>query len=472
MSGLKTHNSQQLLRMKRRINIQACHPLIILMMLVVSSRILQSQSVDIGIRGPVYKSCVDTVGERLYILKNDSLLVINLNKFRIEERMRLHSDYDLSLARFEPQFVNGKFHVFDQEGGMVLQRELDSLKRIDLSFEHRMQTLSTFFCSHDTIFRFGGYGYWSPRNFFTLYSKTSRDWQAISPLGSKSVPPGMWSSIVHQAGNEWFIVFGSTMLTNDLTSDVPCKEVWSFDRNKLKWVHYGDLKMATPKFSVKIPYRDKLLLIEQNRLLRIDFLRNRVEILQKNRSYEIFTLVPFNSFYYNGAFYIIHLAHQDNRVQIMKAPEVDFFGPLLETARLYSTNSAIKTLICLLAGFLLILLFWLAFRRLQLRKNKIHTAGNQLTYKARRIELDDLQLALLNLLLSKEEVTSDEIIEVIGNDRLHSTQNIRTKNFVIDQLNLKFNVLLGTGEKIITIGPSRIDKRMRVYRLKGDCFFI
>ncbi|MDC1250244.1 type IX secretion system membrane protein PorP/SprF, partial [Flavobacteriaceae bacterium] len=46
------------------------------------------------------------------------------------------------------------------------------------------------FLHNDTIFKYGGYGYWSQRNFMTYYNKSSKEWEVYRqnntylPIGS------------------------------------------------------------------------------------------------------------------------------------------------------------------------------------------------------------------------------------------------------------------------------------------------
>ena len=63
--------------------------------------------------------------------------------------------------------INNKLFITQNLGGIVYEVRGNELVRIDHSFEHKMQINSQHFVHDNRIFRFGGYGFWSARNFFT-----------------------------------------------------------------------------------------------------------------------------------------------------------------------------------------------------------------------------------------------------------------------------------------------------------------
>ncbi|USQ03550.1 hypothetical protein [Aquirufa antheringensis] len=88
--------------------------------------------------------------------------------------------------------VNNKIYLADNLGGMVYELRQNELVRIDQSFEHKMQINSASFTFDNRIFKFGGYGFWSARNFFTYFDLNSKEWEAYSPVQGDQIPPGLF----------------------------------------------------------------------------------------------------------------------------------------------------------------------------------------------------------------------------------------------------------------------------------------
>jgi hypothetical protein len=68
------------------------------------------------------------------------------------------NDYELMVKK------SGIFFI-SNNSGIVYKIKDDSLTRIDKSLDNRLLADSYIFSHNDTIFRYGGYGFWSQRNF-------------------------------------------------------------------------------------------------------------------------------------------------------------------------------------------------------------------------------------------------------------------------------------------------------------------
>ena len=116
-----------------------------------------------------------------YIFKKDFNNIL-IDSLLFEENIP-NNDLKLVFKKDDPIIVS-------KGGGMVWKVENDSFKRADNSYNHKMTNQSSVFVRNDTIMKFGGYGYWSSRNFFTYYSEITREWEYY-PINQKStLPPG------------------------------------------------------------------------------------------------------------------------------------------------------------------------------------------------------------------------------------------------------------------------------------------
>ena len=75
---------------------------------------------------------------------------------------------------YDPIWYQNKLHLLSQRGGLLYRVENDSTIRLDKSFQHRKQFQSNDFVYRDTLFRFGGYGFWRANNFFTYFDHSHK----------------------------------------------------------------------------------------------------------------------------------------------------------------------------------------------------------------------------------------------------------------------------------------------------------
>ena len=102
---------------------------------------------------------------------------------------------------------DGRFKIVSIGGGSVFESINDTLVKIDNSFNHRMTYESAVFIQNDTIFKFGGYGYWSNRNFLTYFSKETKEWEYYNTNTILTPPPV--ASIKHSLiDNEFYFLQG------------------------------------------------------------------------------------------------------------------------------------------------------------------------------------------------------------------------------------------------------------------------
>ena len=85
----------------------------------------------------------------------------------------------------------------EEKGGDVFElSKKDSLVRIENSNIKNFLIGSAIFIKKDTLFRHGGYGYWSQSNFFTYLAEQTEEFR-IEKIGDNrysrlTVPPGIW----------------------------------------------------------------------------------------------------------------------------------------------------------------------------------------------------------------------------------------------------------------------------------------
>ena len=93
----------------------------------------------------------------LYILYNNKIDHYRLKKdikLISSKEIKNSSEYDLSSFKFVNQYI-----LSSNFGGSILKIKGDSIFRLDNSYEHKMQIGSIEFVRNDTIFRYGGYGF-------------------------------------------------------------------------------------------------------------------------------------------------------------------------------------------------------------------------------------------------------------------------------------------------------------------------
>ena len=81
-------------------------------------------------------------------------------------------------------------------------------------------------------------------------------------------------------------------------------------------------------------------------------------------------------------------------------------------------------------------------------------------------------MAIIRLLLDKKEVSSHEILTIVESVEYSAAHNERIKVQKLKDINLKVKSLIGAKEDVVKSEMSKNDKRIRVYSISKELFFI
>ena len=132
-----------------------------------------SQKIDLGDTRGYQNSSLDTLNNTFDLYFTDHILSIDLDNFQ-----KTYTDlyYGNKVGQDEGRLGSVTLRVQDTlyfihgSGGMVYMIKNDTVRRVDKSFDHQMQHGACWFEHNNTAFSYGGYGFWSNRDFFTYYT--------------------------------------------------------------------------------------------------------------------------------------------------------------------------------------------------------------------------------------------------------------------------------------------------------------
>ena len=168
---------------------------LVLLFLILSVKSF-SQSIEIGHVSDIKRTFFIGEKEELYVFDTDSLYVFNIENLTKISQKSIDYPFEDFIIKYFPVSIHSDIYFIEHHGGKVYKLSDFNFERIDNSFTHRMQMSSTIFSHNDIIYRYGGYGFWSMRDFFTFFDYKTDEWGIIPPSGSKVKPSGTQSSII------------------------------------------------------------------------------------------------------------------------------------------------------------------------------------------------------------------------------------------------------------------------------------
>jgi len=446
-----------------------------LLFLLFSPFIVFSQSTIIKESDKIIKTFVSEGSEEVYVFYRDHVSFINLNTLKLKDTVFDFNNIDVEISQLIS--VRSKNYFLDPLGGGVFLFENYSLSKIDNSFQHRMQIQSSQFIYKENIYKYGGYGFWSNRNFITRFDIKTNEWELVPFSNSKVVPKGRHHSITKVIGDDLYVIGGISLNEFNPLVFENNNEVWKFDLVNGIWERLGEIKGWSNKlinYSI-IDFDDKLIIdnTDEDVLHEIDIVKNTVRLFNRTSFTRKVNKPSLPIFFNKSEFYGFFKEDSSlNQVTLVKRNSDEIFGELISEGYFYENEINLINYILSIFGFLLLIPIGILVYKRRLIKNKlvIKKDGN-LYFNSKKLDLEDQGLVVLKYLMtSKEPVYSKDIISLINKPQMEYSHKTRILNDTLYKINYKIKSTLKTDYDPITVIKSTFDKRLKVYSINKDLF--
>ena len=356
---------------------------------------------------------------------------------------------------------NSDYFLINSLGGEVLRLIGNKTDRIDHSFSHKNQLKSSLFTFDNTIYRFGGYGFFDSRNFFTFFSNETNEWEVLE-TNSKVFQPGLFDNKFFINDNDFYVFGGYSVDQNDRGKKILNNELWKFSFRDRQWTMvtttpiFNDLTFSKFDFI----YNEKFYFLKKGELFSFNF---------KNLSIDNYGKLNFLD---KGNMLFPTIVTNNTLFSIANSPNSEFSRynfielnleeiNIISSAKLESyTLGSIEYIAMVI---IIISLIFLLLNYLFKKPIKIRIVKKNMLYKFKSIKLDELEKCFLNVFLKNKEIPNSLLIDLIGS-KIDVSQKSRIKNSTIDSLNLKLSFV--TNSKFhIKKSPSSQDRRYYSYKL-------
>ena len=411
--------------------------------------------------------------ERIFLFYSDKLVVVNLKNFSKKEV--LDDFLNMKIKDFIGVSVNFNDYFLDPQGGGVYLFENHKFKRIDTSNKHRMQIESSVFNYKNEIYKYGGYGFWSNRNFITKFNFETNQWDFVPHLNSKELPSGSHKSIVKMIEDDLYVYGG--LKVNEFNPDIieDNNEIWKYNFINKVWKKLGvnNLQMDNILNNTKIDYGNKSLFFDRktSSTSGIDFINNKITTYKSSTLLNSLSPLPI-SFFYKKKFFLFVKENPSSSLLVLKIRNEDeVLDEIIDQKSFYRNQSDLIILIVIIGSVLILILVYKIIRDVNKKRNKLSIKyKNKVKYKNKEVDLDDISYEIMKILVQNEFVFSKDIIPLLKNphiDYAHSTRIMRDTLF---QINFKLKTLIKFETDVIVIKKSDYDKRIKQYSINKSLF--
>lgn len=357
------------------------------------------------------------------------------------------------------------------------------LERIDKTYYRGYNCLATKFMRKDTLFSFGGYGFWQTINIQSFFRKSSNEWESYSPLNDapKAINDGFNGYV---AQKDIFFSAFNTFHRDSENQGKPQYDygVYSFSFKSKTWQKQGEINPSnfkelgldktkpytlwtgkyfltkyydTPqsKFHIADPISNKLYLWTDNNKL--------IDGKIGDSEHEIFRFYCWHDtlYCYN------HFDTKTSEVRKIRLSINQIKKEAVLIGDFYETGMNWKIIAMLSMGGILLIIGGIYL--LKNRKKDVNYSENVAVSP-----FNSQERIVIKALIEQYEnggLENQEIHELLGITHKTSENQRKIKNEFIKSLNAKLMVVYGINESIIRT-PTDLDKRFYRHELKKESF--
>ena len=396
---------------------------------------------------------VDSLRNQIIHITSDSLIRLDANNLKVLAKQKILRPK--RLLGFRPIIKENKLIFLDEQGGDVFElTEKDSLARIDNSDIKNFLIGSSIFIKNDTLFRHGGYGYWSSSNFFIYLDNATKEWEIYNISNTSNKARAVHSHLSIDTGDKFYFFGGCGLRNNGVRDPISNDEVWSFNFQTKNWHFLGKSKTDFGSDPANFIIDKSIYIINAlGRLYRVDVLENELTEFKINPFIYLFQIDV------SPVFYKDHLYYLSKKGVVKKVAFKTLSNKVLKTTTFYKKKNGYNSLLISVGFVFLCFLFIGIYEYLKVR-NAIVISKNGLKYKSKFIQLDSVAISIIELVIIKE-LEFSIITELVRKEHLSKIQNERNRNQYLEDINQKIKLLTGFKSNFLIISKSSFDARYK-----------
>ena len=410
------------------------------------------------------ESFSDSQKSDLVVYRNDSLFNYLNGELNFLRKVNSNSN---NISSYNPILKNNILFLVSGLGGGVYKETSEGLSRIDNSFEHKNQLASSLFVYNDTIFKFGGYGFFDTRNFFTYYSEQTNEWE-VYPTNSIDFPKGRMDNKFVIDNNHFYMLGGRTIDVNDRNNTEPLNDIWKFSFITKEWELIGNYDFLSNLTFNRLDFKSNNFFFfkSEGDWYSLDLneyklsLVNSFDFLKKVKPGSRITKTK------DSLYFLLNTQNTDSKESyLFSFSSNEFESSQIEIPRKSSSLPPFILYILIVVVVVVVGSFYFKNKRLRIQESLV-LDGMNLSYKNFRVRLTELEKQCIQLLLEKEVVINNELLDLITND-LDISQKTRIKNTLVRDINNKLDII-SNGRFMIQKRPSAQDRRFSEYHLEKN----
>ena len=393
---------------------------------------------------------------KLVLISLDSIYKLNPINLDIESSFKLSESLIKTPNKYFTFNSNeGLLLVANGRGNIRLLRDSMNI-RIDNSSLNNFSNAAVF-KHRDTIFKFGGYGYWQASNNLIYFDKTTKEWEIYHISRDSELPPFSFDHTYFYNEEKLIILSGKLLDPFNPKDDKRIPMSFTFDFKTKKWnkIHannnyYSGIEYDYDKGSLLFQ-QDQIIFFDWDNNKKITYNSNFVDDVDFSRGVSI-----LNQF-------IFYFLRNDNSIQ--KTSLDDFFGQTIVSEKIFSQKPNSKILIFATIFLFLVIIVYAIFLK---KRNVITIESNYLRHKNKFIDVNERTHELLCFIAESQSFQTNELYDFLFDSNLHPNHIYKIINYELKVIEDLFKVITGKNIPVFIKTKFKKDRRITLYKLQSE----
>ena len=370
------------------------------------------------------------------------------------------------------------------------------LIRLDSTFYTGANFGSINFFYNDTLFKYGGIGFWNIKDYFTFFSNKTHEWEIVS--SKKAIP-------VYQSPDKGILFYidelnGKFYLSNSINQlDFPASLNTSFsdtcrvfDFKEKNWQNLGKInpilkEIVQKSLDLKTTYGPYVVFHSDLEMYWLNFSTNQFGNFAKDKQAEfrekwlkIYKGLPEHMYQFvmGNHFYLIRIEKNGElQYESIDLNNKDFINPNAQP--IYTNNIFVSFLTKIEPGkpiignvfiiFLVLFLYSLYNKRIKKKKTpiEVQTLLYKNFYSALTVIEKELIQSIYQLQINKEQISIKTINKIIGVQQKDTITQNKSRSDYFLRINQKFKLATRASELLIVKQREETDKRIYNYNINN-----
>ena len=351
-------------------------------------------------------------------------------------------------------------------GGHVFSHTENGFLREDSSVEQKNQFSSTVFLYNNQIYMYGGYGFWSFKDYITFFDKATGQWEILKTK-SEYIPQPRWKAISHLIKDKLYVLGGRNTPKESDKKDIVLNDIFYFDFIENKFINLGEINPKIPlkySFGPSITIKNKKAYLQKDKIVFFDFKKDTVtSYFQKNLFEGLDMQRP--AFEHLDTIYYIKKNKETSllvKFPIKKLNNINptFFPMLVEKKNYFE-------IIFTLLSFIIVLAVWTCFKLFAYKdflKESLLFDENKIHFRDESYLLSKKQLMFIKRLEKHKEISATELNNIISSKNYVKSHMTLLRSDFINKVNDIYKKLTKSNLNLVEVAQDPFDNRYKIYR--------